>query len=347
MSVMLRVICFLSLCMSLPGQPKALFYMTESENAIRSFQANAQRIDIIVPTVYSVDGDGLVWGAPDARVLETARRYGVALMPIIVNPGFKQDQIHALLSSVSARGRMIASLISQCKKYGYYGIQFDFENVSYLDRDELTSLVTQTSEALGREGFKLSIATVPNNSDYPGRGDYVRWVYMNWRGAYDLERLASHVDFVSLMTYDEHTRNTPPGPVAGLPWMEALLADAMERMPKEKISLGIPLYGRRWYAGMRDKDPSVLAASINTADAIALASAMKVEPAWDASEHMPWFYFYRDGIREYVFYNDARSFRDRYEVARQRGLHGISAWVLGGEDPQLWRELPARLENRR
>src|SRR5260370_42116651 len=129
--------------------------MTGAEKGIGSFQGNAQRNDIIVPTVYSVDGDGLVWGAPDARVLETARRYGVALMPIIVNPGFKQDQIHALLSSVSARGRMIASLISQCKKYGYYGIQFDFENVNYLDPDELTSLAAQTSEAVGREGYSV------------------------------------------------------------------------------------------------------------------------------------------------------------------------------------------------
>ena len=347
MSRVLRTGCIILLILlstvaSVAGQPKALFYMTQSESSIRSFEANAPRVDIIVPTVYSVDPDGLVWGAPDARIVETARHYHVALMPIIVNPGFKQDQIHNLLGNMNARRRMIARLVAQCKKFGYYGIQFDFENVNYLDRDALTSLVADTSSALAHEGFKLSIATVPNNQDYPGRGDYARWVYMNWRGAFDLEHLAEHVDFVSLMTYDEHTRNTPPGPVAGFPWVESLVADAAQRMPKEKVSLGIPLYGRHWYAGMRDKDPAVLISTINTTDAVALAAAMKTQPNWDDVEHVPWFYFYRDGLREYVFYNDARSFRDRYELARQQGLHGISAWVLGAEDPQLWQELPAR-----
>src|SRR5690242_20483979 len=125
-------------CASLCCQPKALFYMTQSPAAIRSFETNAPKVDIIVPTVYSVDANGLVWGAPDPRIVEVARRAKVALMPIIVNPGFKQDMIHALLASPDARNRAIAALISECKKYGYYGIQFDFENVSYLDREALS-----------------------------------------------------------------------------------------------------------------------------------------------------------------------------------------------------------------
>jgi spore germination protein YaaH len=340
---MRTLILSLAACLSLAAQPKSLFYMTDSPASLRSFQANAAKIDIIVPTVYSVDGEGLVWGAPDPRIVETAARFNVTLMPIIVNPGFKQDMIHALLASPAARLRMINSLLAQCRKYHYYGIQFDFENVNYLDQDLLTDLVIETSMTFAREGFKVSIAAVPTDSDYPGRGEYNRWNFINWRGAFDLKRLAEHVDFVSFMTYDQHTRNTPPGPVAGLPWVESLLNYALSRVPKEKISLGIPLYGRRWYAGMRDeKTPGVLVATISTTDALDLAAAMKVQPQWDAGDHAPWFFFYRDGIREYVFYPDARSFRDRYDLVKQKGLHGFSAWVLGSEDPQMWQELPAR-----
>jgi spore germination protein YaaH len=335
----------LSLATLLPGQTKALFYMQDSPAAVRSFQANAARIDIIVPTVYSADGDGLVWGEPNPVVVDTARLANVRLMPIIVNSGFNQNSIHALLANPAARRRMIASLVSECQKHSYYGIQFDFENVSYLDRDALTKLVAEASAALGQAGFKLSIAVVPSPSDYPGRSDYSRWVFANWRGAYDLKAIGPLVDFVSLMTYDQHTRNTPPGPVAGLPWTELLLDAAVKLVSRDKLSLGIPLYGRRWYSAMRDKDPAVTAGTINTADALDLASAMKVPIQWDEVEHAPWFYFYRDGLREYVFYNDAHAFRDRYELARRSGLHGISAWVLGLEDPQIWKELPARPGN--
>ncbi len=281
-------------------------------------------------------------GAPDPRIIATARRFNVALMPIIVNPGFKQDMIHALLANQVAGGRMISTLVAECKKYAYYGIQFDFENVNYLDRDNLTHLVYVAASVLHQSGFKLSIATVPKASDYPGGGDAARWSYINWRGAYDLKNIAEHADFVSLMTYDQHGRSTPPGPVAGMSWMEDLLEHALTQMPAEKLSLGIALYGRRWYAGMRDKDPEVLIATINTADAVDLAASMKVAPQWDEAERVPWFYFYRDGRREYVFYNDARSFRDRCDLARRKGLHGISAWVLGSEDPRIWEQLPAR-----
>jgi spore germination protein YaaH len=250
--------------------------------------------------------------------------------------------IHALMASAEARNRMNTSLLAECRKYGYYGIQFDFENVNYLDRDLLTAMVQETSAALAREGFKLSIAVVPSEGDSPGRGDYMRWNYQNWRGAFDLKRIAPYVDFVSLMTYDQHTRNTPPGPVAGMPWVERLAAYAESQMPKEKVSLGIALYGRRWSAGMREKDPAVGVTTIYAGDALELAKSMDATVRWDPLEHAPWFYFYREGIREYVFYNDARSFHDRYEVARQRGLHGTSAWILGSEDAGLWRDLPVR-----
>ena len=57
------------------------------------------------------------------------------------------------------------------------------------------------------------------------------------------------------------------------------------------------------------------------------------------AERAPWYYFYRDHVREYVFYNDARSFRNRLEIARRHSLHGFSAWVLGAEDPDIWKEL--------
>jgi len=328
---------------SLFSQPQALFYMTQSPPAIRSFVAHATKIDIGVPTVYSVDAEGLVWGSPDPQIMEVARRANVRVMPIIVNPGFKQDMIHGLLASPAARRRMIDALVSECRKYGYYGIQFDFENVSYLDRAGLVSLVAETSQALAPAGFKLSIAVVPRDSDYPGGSEATRLTYINWRGAYDLKRIAENVDFVSIMTYDQHGGSTPPGPVAGMPWVEDLLAYCLNQIPKEKVSLGIPLYGRRWYAGVRDgTTAAVTVVSINTDDALTLASSMRVEPQWDATEHVPWFYFYRDGRREYVFYNDARSFRDRYEMARAKGLHGFSAWVLGAEDPQIWQVLPSR-----
>jgi hypothetical protein len=51
----------LSVC-GLLARPKALFYMTENPQSVRSFLAHVNKVDIIVPTWYQVDANGLVLG---------------------------------------------------------------------------------------------------------------------------------------------------------------------------------------------------------------------------------------------------------------------------------------------
>jgi spore germination protein YaaH len=337
----MRTLCLLALA-ALPAaaQPKTLFYTTAAPASVRSFLANADRIDIVGPQTYSVDERGLVWGGVDPALLEGAKRHRVAVMPLIVNPGFNQATIHALLISPQARARMIGTLVEECQRYGYAGIQFDFENVRFDDAALLTQLAAETYFEFRKHGLQLSLAAVPRPADYPGHGDYSHWMYTNWRGAFDLAALSKVTDFISLMTYDEHTRHTPPGPVAGMPWVKAILDYALARMPKEKLSLGIPLYGRRWRAGMRDKEPAVTVASVNGEEALELAAAMKATPQWDEVDRGPWFFFYRDLLREYVFWTDRRAFEERWRMAA--GLHGVSCWALGQEDPAIWQALPAR-----
>ena len=316
--------------------------MTEAADSVESFRVHAEQIGIVVPTIYKVDEHGLVWGEPNVSMMATAAEHKVPVMPIIVNPGFDQKNLHALLVDTAARQRMIASLDSECKRFRYYGIQFDFEHVSFLDRDALTSLVRETAEVLGRDGYKLSIATVHVYSDYPGSGDYAHWLYQDWRGGYDLKELAKYCDFLSVMAYDQHTGHTTPGPVAGFNWVKQVLAYSLAQASKEKISLGIPLYGRRWYAGMQNGQGSPQISTVSAKAAAALALLHGVNPEWDDAEKSPWFYFYVDGEREYVFAENSRSFKARYDLAVERGVHGFSAWVLGTEDEDIWKMLPAK-----
>jgi len=326
----------------LAGQTKAVFYMTDAPDSVTSFVVHADQIGVVIPTVYKVDEHGLVWGEPNPRMLATAAEHKVPVMPIIVNPGFDQKSLHSLMNDTAARQRMISSLLSECKRFHYYGIQFDFEHVSFLDRDALTSLVRDTAAALGQDGYKLSIATVHMYSDYPGAGDYAHWIYQDWRGGYDLKQLAQYCEFLSVMAYDQHTGHTTPGPVAGFNWVKQVLDYSLSQAPKEKISLGIPLYGRRWYAGFQNGQGIMQISTVSAKAAGEIAELHGVRPEWDAREKSPWFFFYADGEREYVFYDNSRSFKARYDLALERGLHSFSAWVLGTEDEDIWKVLPPK-----
>jgi spore germination protein YaaH len=328
-------------------QPKALFYMTREPKSVRSFLAHADKIDLLVPAWYSVDADGLLSGGANPLVMETAKQHHVPVMPIVANGDFAQEDFHKLLKSATAMESMIHGLIRACKENGYTGFQFDFENVHWTDRNLLSEMVQNAGAAFHKEGLQLTIATVPNAPGAPGEGGFSAWIYENWRGAYDLTALAQSVDLICLMTYDQHTRWTAPGPVAGWAWTTGNLEYALKFVPVQKLSLGIPLYGYRWFAGTPVKSddksgdkPNPSAEYISTDDAVDLAKAYGGHIEWDSTDRAAWFYFYRADMREWIFFTDARTFRERYALVKERGLQGFCSWVLGTEDPAIWDLLP-------
>jgi spore germination protein YaaH len=340
---MRRLSLFLLAACALQARPKSLFYLTSDPAGVQSFLDHAAKIDILVPTWYRVDSAGNASGAPDPQVMQAAKQAHVPVMPIIVNPGFNQDDFHKLVTNPAARSKMITYLVAECARQGYLGIQFDFENIIETDRDALSVLVTEAATALHQSNFQLSIATVPNAPGHAGDGAFSKWIFSNWRAAYDLKAIGAAVDLLCLMTYDEQTRYTPPGPVAGYIWTRANLDYALQFVPKEKLSLGIPVYGYRWYAGDPGPQgkPNPTAITVGAADVHSLLETFHPEIQWDRDDRSSWFYFYRDATREWVFYTDARTFKDRYDLADSAGLEGFCSWVLGKEDPAIWDVLPA------
>jgi len=333
-------------------QPKSLFYMTRDPNSVRDFLAHEDKIDLLVPTWYSVDANGLVSGGPNPEVLAAAKEHHVPVMPIIVDGKFVQEDFHKFLGNPAAHKEMIEALLRECKANGYVGIQFDFENVLWTDRDALSALVAETAAALHHENLQLSIATVPNAPGKPGESGYSAWIYENWRGAYDLKALAQSVDLICLMTYDQNTIWTEPGPVAGWKWVTENLDYALQFVPKEKLSLGIPLYGYHWFPGTPTKVPDKTTGQLKDKpnptgnyipyqDATDLARAYGGKIEWDSEDRTAWTYFYRDDTREWIFFTDERTFRERYELVKKRGLEGFCSWVLGTEDPKIWDLLPS------
>ena len=69
------------------AQPKALFYMVDRPNSVKSFAEHADKIDILVPAWYGIDGNGLMWGGPDPSVLQIAAQHHVPVMPIVATTG--------------------------------------------------------------------------------------------------------------------------------------------------------------------------------------------------------------------------------------------------------------------
>ncbi len=330
---------------SFAQQPKALFYLSDTAASVHSFEAHKDKIDILVPTWYSVDAVGLVTGEPNPVVLREAKAAGIPVFPIVAL--FDKDKAHQLLGDQKAQAEMNAAFVRECKENGYAGIQFDLEDIMWTDRDALSALVKQSAGILHAQGLQVQIATVPNAPGHAGKTDFGKWIYEEWRGAYDIKALAQSVDLLCLMTYDQHTRWTVPGPVGGWGWTNENLQYALKVVPKEKLSLGIALYGYHWFTGdpglnKPEKKPNPTAEYISGPNAEFLRDEFGAQTQWDPIDHTAFFWFYRDEMREWIFYTDKHTFEDRYDLVKQNGLEGFCSWVLGEEDPAIWSVLPSR-----
>ena len=330
---MLPLLALAGLLAAAPVEER-LFYAVDDAAGLASLEAHGARVDVLAPQVLALEADGTLTGAVPPALAAAARARRIPLVPLVVNPGFRPEPILEVLASPERQTRAIASLVSRATAEGWAGVQFDFERLPSTARDRYTSFVRAAGAAFRGAGLSLSVAVVAQHSEEPGA--YPPGFWEEWAGVFDYAALADAADFLSLMTYDQHTGLTGPGPVAGLPWVEAVLAHALARVPPAKLSLGIPLYYRAWrsrggpgYGGFQE--------------AQALREMLGVPARWDPIQRSPYFVAARDGMVTTVWYEDARSVAERLALVWRHGLRGFSAWVLGQEDPAVWTRLRGRV----
>ncbi len=350
----LRLLIFSTLVVAgvtilLPGvspaqqQMERLFYLVDRESSIESFKKNIDKISIVAPSSYSADEDGIVWGYVDQRVTKLAKENKVGVMPLVVNPSFDQKMLHNLLADSLARRRATQSMVKLCKENQFIGIQFDFENLSITDRDGYTRFYKEAAEALHKDGFQISVAVVHRPEELPGPTRYFKWLFRNWRAGYDLKALAEIGDFVSVMSYSQHTRRTTPGPNAGIPWVRQVVEYFLTEVPAEKLSLGIPLGSQHWFTAQDDEKYYLYARSfsegVDYARAMGLVERQNAKLNWNDEQQVPYTFYDNGGLFEYIYLEDARSFQAKLDLAKKHKLRGFSAWVLGEEDPKIWEHL--------
>ena len=117
----------------LPPSSGCVVLYDSDPRSIRDFFAHSSQIDLLVPTWYQVDENGLVTGAPEPAVLAEAQSEKIARHAH--RRALQQEGLSPAGVSAAAQAAMNEALIRECKLHGYTGFQFDFENVDWTDRD--------------------------------------------------------------------------------------------------------------------------------------------------------------------------------------------------------------------
>jgi len=337
------VIAFLSIVIlsaSYAGENTFYVLRHHTSSQSSSLKNHYHSIGMIISQAYQVDQNGKVWGHIDPDVADFVKNHGIKLMVMVTNVGFDKERAHQFLIRTAAQQRAIQSIISACNQNHYYGVQFDFEMIPLNDKKALTRFLTTAAAELHKKGFIVSFAVAPLVSDNPQPSEFLKRSYAIWEGAYDLKALGESADFLTIMTYDQHTHGTTPGPTASFPWAEQAIKHTLKFVSSQKISLGIASYSSYWYTGTSFGSPggklTLRMREIDYSTVKSLLQKNHVKLRWDEMAKINYAAYEHHWLDEYIFVENAKSLQAKLKLVKKYHLRGVSVFRLGIEDPKIW-----------
>lgn len=301
---------------------------------------HTKKIQLVIAQAYHIDQHGVVTGSIDQQTIDFAKAHNIKLMVLITNSLFDNKRAHQLLTDKTAEKKAIHSILDLCTTNHFYGVQFDFEGIKKENKDLLTAFFKEAADTLHQQGFKISFAVVPNVKESERTSQFLIRKDNNWSGVYDLKALGDFGDFITLMSYDQHSNGTTPGPFEGNPWAEATLQNTLQYVPADKVSLGVPTYSSHWKTSSDIKNIaakiSVHITAMPYKDIDPLIKKYNAKLQWDDNNKNYYAIFEHHFLNEYVFVEDESALKAKMKLINKYKLRGISLFDLGNEDPGIW-----------
>jgi hypothetical protein len=230
--------------------------------------------------------------------------------------------------------RTVDELVDLAVKLGVDGINVDVEQLDELDRDEYGAFLVALRSALvaAVPGARLSVAT---EAGLRGTGNA-------------LAAATAGVDRVFLMGYDYHWSGSQPGSSSPVDRSDGLytLRWSIEQyvqagVPRDRIVLGLPLYGMAWRTSWPDRTAPVLGTGSTWIPNrhLDVLLAPTFQPRRDPLEVSEFFIRPDGDAWRVTYYDSPATLRAKLALARDQGLAGGGFWAIGYE-----RGLPGYLE---
>jgi len=262
------------------------------------------------------------------EIVKNLKSKNIKVLALIHNMLYKdgssgKDLAHSILSNSNNMDKFINNIESLMKNYGFDGINIDIEGVYVSDRDNYTNLIKNLKEKLGSKGYLITVSIPAKNYDS------IKNIYTY---PFDYKGISKYADRIAIMTYDEHGAWTGsgPGPIASIPWQEAVVKYALTQIPKGKILLGIPAYGFDWTEGKSWPKYSSYQMSMDTAQNLGKSVS------WHEKYKVPYFKYQDSNGSRQVWFENVSSFSEKLNLVYKYDLKGIAIWRLGMEDPKIW-----------
>ena len=303
---------------------------------------NHRKISKLIIQTYFIDRSGNLSGTPNKKIVSLANTYKIPVLAQLTNVMFEMVPLHNFLKDKSLQKKAINQIVIQLKRNGFSGLQLDFEHINISDKEKYNNFILNLNQELHKNQLILHVAVIPPISDDKDSNFFLNNRYLYWYGAYDLNFLSKHADFIDLMTYDQHSDWSTPGPVAGYTWVKYVLEKAVKQVPKEKLIIGIPTYSLYWrlknfYYGDGNRT------SINQGVQITYNAVKKYlndyphSIYWNSVDKLYFAILPVNHLYQYLFIEDERAISELLKLAKKYKTGGVGVFRLGIEDPKMWR----------
>jgi spore germination protein YaaH len=187
----------------------------------------------VSPNYFALTNDGslALTATVSADFVSDMHSRGITVVPFLSNDWSRSVGKAALHN----REQLSLDIAEAVGLYNLDGVNIDIENVTSEEREAYVDFVRLLRAALP-EGKTVVVSVAANP-----------WGWTTgWQGSYDYAALSQYCDYLMVMAYDEHYYGGPAGPISSLSYVEDALKYAVSVVPKEKIVLGLPFYGRIW-----------------------------------------------------------------------------------------------------
>ena len=270
---------------------------------------------------FTTDGDLIPPTVDDSFMIEAALMSGVrpvlTLTPLGADGNFNNALITAVVNDQTAKDNLLANLLATVQAKDFGGVDIDFEYIRPEDRIPFADFVADVRNLLSPYGYHVSVALAPKTSDsqagllYEGK---------------DYRLLGEAADSVLLMTYEWGYTYGPPMAVAPLNKVREVVEYAITRITPSKIDLGIPNYGYDWTLPF--VQGSSRATTVSNQEAVRIAIENGVPIQFDEVAMSPFFRYEKDGQQHEVWFEDVRSYREKFALVPTYGLRGMGYWQI-------------------
>ncbi len=300
------------------------FIVPYNPNAfIANLSTFANQLTYLAIVSYSFTDEGYAYNILEDReiILQSKLR---GIQPLLMirnfrNEDFDRQLVGRVLNNPTYRKNLILSLVNLALTRGYSGVSIDFEFIPPPQRNDFITFLTDLKSALG--SLLLHVNVHAKTMDIPTNPII---------GAYDYRRIGNVADIVAVMTIDYGYPTGPPDPISPAWWVAEVIRYSITQINPAKLQIALPLYGyEKTVPSNHTKALSVLAAQN-----LALTTQTPIQ--FDLAAKSPWFQYQANEQMHVVWFEDIRSYMEKYRLIDLYQLRGATYWQLSLPAPQNW-----------